>query len=225
MNFNYYLNFFMAFKIFKKKKKILSEPILGEQKIDKLCTKPIIYYSIDKKEYVTVYVPKYMNIYTNVHVNTNQSSYGDINQLSYDDINESSYGDINQLSYDDINELSCNTNELSCNTNELSCHDKLDEIYDYYLNNNQQVEEENENGYKGKNETKNENVHINNNSKNLDYITNHFQYDIDDDIYYYSTQDRGSTQDRRRVYSDTYSVYSDVYSDKRYFNNNFNLTG
>ena len=58
MNLICYLNFFMAFKIFKQKKKILSEPTLPVQPHSphQHSHKPIIYYSVDKKEYVTVYV-------------------------------------------------------------------------------------------------------------------------------------------------------------------------
>jgi hypothetical protein len=174
----------MAFKIFKNKK---SEPNVGTLSMTNPSvgqgTKPIIYYSIDKKEYVTVYVPQYMNIYTNpTNKNTQPEKVTNIKKL-----------------YDD--------------------NDKLHEIYDYYLNNNKEqqlkydvkvleksdVVKEN----LGKNEIVriNDNIRINDNSKNLDYITKHFQYDTNDDIYYYSTKDNNDTLS---IYSDAYSIYSDT---------------
>ena len=164
----------MAFKIFKNKK---SEPNVGTLPMTNPSVrqdmKPIIYYSIDKKEYVTVYVPQYMNIYTNpTNKNTQPEQVTNIKKL-----------------YDD----------------------KLHEIYDYYLNNNKEqqlksyVVKEN----LGKNEIVriNDNIRINDNSKNLDYITKHFQYDTNDDIYYYSTKDKNDTLS---IYSDAYSIYSDT---------------
>jgi len=154
----------MVFKIFKQKKKILSEPTLPVQPYSphQHLYKPIIYYSVDKKEYVTVYVPEYMNIHTNATTNVTTNATTNV------------------------------TTNVTTNATTKFCDDKLHEIYDYYLNSQEQLEQLE---VVEKNIGKNENEITNNNSKNLDYITNNLDYS---DTYSY-------------MYSNTYSdTYSDI---------------
>jgi hypothetical protein len=168
----------MVFKILKKKNRILSEPVFIEQTFDEICTKtkPITYYSVDKKAYVTVLVPEYMNIYTNTNIN-----------------NTTTNTNKNNTNNTNTNNTSTNNNNISTNTNNTNKQviqkesDILHEIYDYYLNNDKEDDV----------------VKITNDN----YITSHFQYDINNDMYYYSTKN----SDKYSVYSG-YSVYSS-YSD------------
>lgn len=100
----------MLSKIFKNKnknkKKTLSEPIISVYQNLSENKKPIIYYSVDKQEYVTVYVPDHMNLYTKT--------------LMQD-----------KTLHKKIKTLSCNV-ESSCKDTE---NDRLNDIYEYYINN------------------------------------------------------------------------------------------
>jgi hypothetical protein len=110
----------MLSKIFKnenKKKKTLSEPIISVcQKLSEN-TKPIVYYSVDKQEYVTVYVPDHMSLYTKTPIQ-NKTLIQDKTPIQ----DKTSHKKIKTLSY----------NEQSLNMIKGKNYDRLNEIYEYY---------------------------------------------------------------------------------------------
>jgi len=156
-------------KFFKKKERrdIQSEPSLRSNGIE---CKPILYYSTDKGKYITANVPIKMSIqtksaYKNVNytkVNDKLDELHDIYDLytREDGINEDDIKD------DDINYAPDRyTIEKRDQQSDIDDKDRFSLDTDIY-----------------------EMVYSGSYSRNLDYISNHYRYDIQHDVYYYKTR-------------------------------------
>lgn len=115
----------MLSKIFKNKnkKKTLSEPIISVSKKLSENTKPIIYYSVDKQEYVTVYVPDHMSLYTKTTIQ-------DTTTIQDNKLHKK----IKTLSYNDKPYNDKPYNDESSSMIKYTKNDKLNDIYEYYIN-------------------------------------------------------------------------------------------
>lgn len=182
MNFNCCYLRIMFSKFFKKKERrdIQSEPSLRSNGIE---CKPIIYYSTDKGKYITANVPIKMSIQTkSAYKNVNYTKVNDKvdeldkiydlytrdDDISEDDINEDDINedDVNVIKDDDINYARDRyTIEKKDDQSDIDDKDRFSLDTDIY-----------------------EMVYSGSYSRNLDYISNHYRYDIQHDVYYYKTR-------------------------------------